>query len=135
MSSAPEPHLPVRRAELLVELPRVVLEGGLTLRTEVLRSRRRQPTGGTVEFVVDGRTHEARWDVDDGGWVATVGGVAEGDEVTVPEGGLVDGLGNRSGDRTVLTVGEVADVEWPPNMGVGGGRPPGPGGVGTFPPR
>ena len=99
-----------------------------------LRSRRQQPRGGTVEFVANGRTHEARWDADTEGWVTTVGGLEAGDEVIVPAGGLVDRLGNRSGEETVLTVGEVDEIEWPPNMGVGGGRPPGPGGVGTFPP-
>ena len=98
-----------------------------------LRSRPVTPTGGTLEFVVDGRTREARWDDGAGGWVATAG-VRAGGRVTVPEGGLVDGLGNRSGGERVLTVGEVDDVEWPPAIGPGGGRPPGPGGVGTFPP-
>jgi hypothetical protein len=44
----------------------------------------------------------------------------------VPEGGLVDGLGNRSGEAVELTVGEVRDAEWPPHIGSGGKRPPAP---------
>lgn len=99
-----------------------------------LRTRDVQPTGGTATLVVDGREVEAEWDPDADGWVATVAGVEEGDKVTLPAGGLVDGIGNRSGDESVLTVGEVVDVEWPPNMAVGGGKAPGPFGVGTVPP-
>lgn len=97
-----------------------------------VRIRPRSPTGGTVTFVADGRELVARWDVARGGWVATVPVVP--DRVVVPAGGLVDGLGNRSGGATVITVGEVAPLDWPPHMGPGGGRTPGPFGEGEFPP-
>jgi hypothetical protein len=76
--------------------------------------------------VVDGTAREATWDETAEAWTVTVDGVAAGDEVTVPAGGLVDGHGNRSGAEMALTVGEVAGVEWPPHIGSGGERPPAP---------
>ncbi|MEF8887083.1 MAG: neutral/alkaline non-lysosomal ceramidase N-terminal domain-containing protein [Haloarculaceae archaeon] len=91
-----------------------------------LRTRTQQPTGGTVTLVVGGTAHEAAWDPALEAWTAAVDGVAAGDEVTVPAGGLVDGHGNRSGAATTLTVGEVAPPEWPPHIGSGGERPPAP---------
>lgn len=100
---------------------------------ENLRVRPVQPTGGTVTIEVGGEAHEAQWDGDAEGWVATVEGVGAGDTVTVPENGLVDGLGNRSGAAVDLTVGSVATLDWPETMGTGGGDPPGLFGIGTFP--
>ena len=99
-----------------------------------LRTRLKEPRGGEVQFSVDGTERTARWDSEAGGWVATVGGISEGDRVTVAKGGLVDEFGNRSGAETELEVGEVDDIEWPPNMETGGGRPPGPFGIGRWPP-
>lgn len=91
-----------------------------------LRTRPRQPTGGRVTLIVDGTTHEATWDAARNAWMAAIDGLAAGDEITVPAGGLVDGAGNRAGAETVLTVGEVTALEWPPHIGSGGERPPAP---------
>jgi len=91
-----------------------------------LRSRPQQPAGGSVTLAADGSTREATWDATRGAWTVAVDGVAAGDELTVPAGGLVDGLGNRSGAETVLTVGDVSAVDWPPHIGSGGERPPAP---------
>ncbi|MFC3957770.1 neutral/alkaline non-lysosomal ceramidase N-terminal domain-containing protein [Halovivax cerinus] len=98
-----------------------------------LRTRLRSPHGGTATIEVNGESNEASWSDAAGGWVATVQDVAEGDVVTIPAGGLEDAFGNRSGDAVELTVGEVADVEWPENMTVGGGDPPGLFGIGRIP--
>ncbi len=95
-----------------------------------LRTRTQQPTGGTVTLVVDGTRHEATWDATRDAWTVALDGVAAGDEVTVPGGGLVDRHRNRSGAKTALTVGEVAAVEWPPHVGSGGERPPAPADLG-----
>jgi neutral ceramidase len=91
------------------------------------------PTGGTVAFTIAGRQHTARWDPASGGWAATLPGDLRGANVVVAPGGLRDGLGNVSGAPADVTVGTVADAEWPPNMGVNGGRPVGPLGIGEFP--
>ncbi|ELZ12266.1 hypothetical protein C479_05643 [Halovivax asiaticus JCM 14624] len=98
-----------------------------------LRTRARSPHGGTATIEVDGETVVATWDGAAGGWVGTAQGVTEGDVVTVPDAGLEDAFGNRSGDAVQLTVGEVADGEWPQNMTTGGGDPPGLFGIGTIP--
>jgi neutral ceramidase len=95
-----------------------------------LRTRDVHPTGGTVRFRAEGREHTARWD--GRGWSAVVPGVSGGD--TVEDVRLVDGLGNSSGPGRPLEVGVLAAVDWPPSIGPGGGRPPGPFGMGTFPP-
>lgn len=95
-----------------------------------LRTRPQQPTGGATTLVVDGTAHEATWDPTRDAWTVVVDGIAAGDEVRVPAGGLVDGHGNRSGAETALTVGEVAAVEWPPHIGSGGERPPAPADLG-----
>jgi neutral ceramidase len=94
-----------------------------------LRARDRTARGGTLRFVAVGREHEARWDEEAGGWLATLDTLP--DEVHVPAGGLRDGDGNRSGGVVDLTVGEVAPVVWPPAIGPGGGRSPGPFGLGA----
>jgi neutral ceramidase len=99
-----------------------------------LRIRLKEPRGGEVQFSDDGTERTARWDSDVGGWVATVGGISEGDTVTVANGGLVDEFGNQSSAETEFEVGEVTNIEWPPNMETGGGRPPGPFGIGRWPP-
>ena len=97
--------------------------------------RERSPSGGRAVLRVRGRRAVARWNGDAGGWVALVRGrIADGTPVTLAAGALRDGAGNRSGPAATLEVGEVAAIAWPPDMGVGGGRTPGPGGQGTFPP-
>ena len=91
-----------------------------------LRTRSVIPCGGSLTFEVGGMKREADWDEDRGGWTAVVGDTTEGDRVTVPEGGLVDSSGNRSGAAVALTVGQVKNVEWPPHIGSGGERPSAP---------
>ncbi|WP_336002175.1 neutral/alkaline non-lysosomal ceramidase N-terminal domain-containing protein [Halorientalis halophila] len=100
---------------------------------ENLRVRPIRPTGGLLAFSAAGQEHEARWDKGAEAWIATVSGVAAGDVVTVPENGLVDGLGNRNGKAVDLRVGSVAELDWPETMGTGGGDPPGLFGIGSFP--
>ncbi len=97
-------------------------------------ARSSSPRGGSLTFAVAGRVHTARWSDAAGGWVAAVPGLHDGDTVDVLSGGLVDGLGNTSGGAVTLTVGEVRPIEWPPDIGTGGGRAPGPLGEGSFPP-
>jgi neutral ceramidase len=99
-----------------------------------LRSRPVHPRGGVVRFQLDGRDHEARWDDDARAWVARVPAADDGIQIEVPARGLVDGLGNTSGDPVSLVLGQVAEPDWPPHLGPAGGRPPGPLGIGTFPP-
>jgi neutral ceramidase len=98
-----------------------------------LRSRPVYPEGGSVRFQLEGRDHDAHWDAEEQAWVATVLRADDG-EVAVAEHGLVDGLGNTSGSAVVVRIGELADLDWPPHLGPAGGRPPGPLGIGTFPP-
>ena len=98
-----------------------------------LRTRPISPDGGTVTFTINGDEYVAEWDDTHEGWVATVPGIRPDDAVQVPSGGLEDSAGNRSGGPLTVRVGEVAEVEWPPNRGPAGGRPPGPFGIGTWP--
>jgi neutral ceramidase len=98
-----------------------------------LRSRPVYPRGGTVRFHLDGRDHEAGWDEEAGAWVARVPASVDG-QVHVPPDGLVDGLGNTSGHPVSLVLDHLDDLDWPPHLGPAGGRPPGPLGIGTFPP-
>jgi neutral ceramidase len=95
-----------------------------------LRTRDVHPRGGSVTFSVGGRPHSARWD--GSAWSTAAVRLSDGDTVT--DAVLVDELGSSSGPGRTLTVGVVEDVQWPPAIGPGGGRPPGPFGVGTFPP-
>lgn len=92
------------------------------------------PIGGTLRILLDGRERVARYDAARGGWVLPAQGLRDGDVLRVPAGGLVDGAGNRSGAATTLTIGRVRRPDWPDHMGVGGGRSPGVGGEGSFPP-
>ncbi|CAA9537054.1 MAG: hypothetical protein AVDCRST_MAG85-4231 [uncultured Solirubrobacteraceae bacterium] len=93
------------------------------------------PTGGRAVLRIGRKTAVARWDGAAGGWVALVSGrVAPGTPIVLAAGALQDGAGNVNGEATTLKVGEVAQAQWPRAMGVGGGRTPGPGGQGTFPP-
>ncbi|HWH33314.1 MAG TPA: neutral/alkaline non-lysosomal ceramidase N-terminal domain-containing protein, partial [Egibacteraceae bacterium] len=93
-----------------------------------LRARERSPSGGVLRFCAGGRELEAVWDEAAQGWAAEVGDVPA--EVTVPEGGLRDAAGNRSGGAVALTVGQRRPLQWPPPMGPGGGRCPAPFGRG-----
>jgi hypothetical protein len=58
------------------------------------------------------------WQAGADGWVAEVPGDVT--SVEVADGALTDGHGNRSGAGGTFTVGEVADLVWPPHMAVGG---------------
>jgi neutral ceramidase len=93
------------------------------------------PAGGTATLTIGRKRVTARWDGAAGGWVATVTGrIADGTPIALAAGALRDGAGNVNGEAATLKVGEVAAAQWPRPMGVGGGRTPGPGGQGTFPP-
>jgi neutral ceramidase len=95
-----------------------------------VRTRAVHPDGGVVRFRLGAQERTASWD--GWGWSATVPAVGDGE--TVEDVVLVDGLGNSSGAPRPLTIGGMAPVEWPPSIGPAGGRPPGPLGIGTFPP-
>jgi hypothetical protein len=91
------------------------------------------PAGGSALLRIGTRTLSASWDRREGGWVTAPGPpVADGAPVRVLR--LRDGYGNRIRGATDVRVGELAPAEWPPNIGVGGGRTPGPFGEGVFPP-
>jgi hypothetical protein len=93
------------------------------------------PAGGRAVLRYRGRKIVARWSRPAGGWVATVRGVIRpGAPLVLRAGALRDGFGNTNGTAATLRAGAIAPVQWPPNMPVGNGRPPGPGGQGTFPP-
>jgi hypothetical protein len=95
--------------------------------------RPKSPAGGRASLIVRGKRVRARWQAKAGGWVAIVrGSVLAGDEITVAT--LRDHLGNRTAAPVTVKAGDIAEVEWPPNIGVGGGRTPGPFGQGVFPP-
>ena len=89
--------------------------------------------GGEVTFLAGGRELTARWDHALHGWVAPLPpGVTT---VTVPAGGLSDAYGNTTGASATLDLADgIGPADWPDNIGVGGGRTPGPGGQGSFPP-
>jgi neutral ceramidase len=100
--------------------------------TQSLLWRSETPVGGRAVLKIDGERHLARWNKRRQGWATTVsGGISEGERIRVAR--LVDRFGNRArGGR--FEVGELEPLDWPPNMGVGGGRTPGPFGEGQFPP-
>jgi neutral ceramidase len=101
--------------------------------TQSLIWRSQTPTGGRAMIELDGERHLARWNRRRRGWVAKVEGrVREGEKVEVAR--LVDRFGNRARRGGRFAVGELETLDWPPNMGVGGGRTPGPFGEGQFPP-
>jgi neutral ceramidase len=83
-----------------------------------LRYREPPPAGGVLRFRHGGTEHEARWDAISEGWLATVTGTVT--TVEVPDGALVDGNGNTSGAGGTFAVGDVAELDWPPDMEVGG---------------
>jgi neutral ceramidase len=97
--------------------------------------RPRTPSAGRVVVRVGGRRLAARWSRRLGGFaVRTRRAVRRGVPVVVPAGGIVDRWGNATGAAFEGRVGELSPLEWPPNMGTGGGRTPGPFGEGQFPP-
>ena len=95
------------------------------------RPRPTAPSGGTATLERDGESLTAAWDGDRGGWVLS--DVTPGETLRVQAGGIEDEHGNHSGSATTVRVGECDPLEWPPDVGTGGGRPPGPFGIGTFP--
>jgi neutral ceramidase len=92
--------------------------------------RPKSPTGGVARLVVGGRSLKARWNAKAGGWVARVRGAVASLEVA----SLRDRYGNRIAAPVTVTPGKIEPIAWPPNIGVGGGRTPGPLGQGEFPP-
>jgi hypothetical protein len=95
--------------------------------------RAKSPVGGAARLVVGGRSLTAHWSAKAHGWVARVrGAVAAGTPVQVTR--LRDRYGNRIAASVTVPAGQIAPVRWPPNIGVGGGRTPGPLGQGEFPP-
>jgi neutral ceramidase len=100
--------------------------------TQSLVWRSQTPVGGRAVVKFDGERRLARWNPGRRGWVTRVPGrVAEGELVKVVR--LRDRFGNRARPGS-FEVGDLAVLDWPPNMGVGGGRTPGPFGEGQFPP-
>ena len=99
-------------------------------------SRPREPEGGSLRFELGGRQGIAPWDPVRQTWSAGVSGDATTATVHVEPGALRDGLDNDSLAQppTDFVVGQLAPLDWPPSIGPGGGPPPGPGGVGSFPP-
>ena len=93
------------------------------------------PSGGRAILQIGSKNVIAKWNPAAGGWVATVRGrIPDGTSITLAAGALKDGAGNVNGKPATLRTGDIAPLEWPRPMGVGGGRTPGPGGQGTFPP-
>ncbi len=93
------------------------------------------PTGGRATLLLGKRKLRAVYVEREGGWrVVLKQRVRDGTKITLPAGGLRDGAGNRTGKAQVLVVGRLAEAKYPRTMGVGGGRTPGVGGSGTFPP-
>jgi len=99
-------------------------------------SRPHEPEGGSLRFELGGRQGIAPWDPVRQTWSAGVSGDATTATVHVEPGALCDGLDNDSLAQppTDFVVGQLAPLDWPPSIGPGGGPPPGPGGVGSFPP-
>ena len=94
-----------------------------------------RPSGGRAVLQIGQRRIRARWRAFADGWVADVRGrIAAGTGVAIAAGSLRDGAGNVNGADALLKVGAMAAPKWPTNMGVGGGRTPGPFGQGQFPP-
>ncbi len=93
------------------------------------------PEGGRAILRIGKRRHVARWSARNGGWAVTVRRrVRDGAAVVLRPAALRDRAGNVNGAAATLPVGRVENAKWPSNMGVGGGRTPGPGGEGSFPP-
>jgi neutral ceramidase len=104
-------------------------------RSRDILSRPRSPEGGRLRFQLGRLQLTAFWDPGRQTWTALVPGDATAATVLVAPGALRDGLGNASAAQaaTTFTVGQVAPLDWPADIGPGGGPPPGPFGQGTFP--
>jgi neutral ceramidase len=96
-------------------------------------SRPESPRGGRALVRVDGERLIASWRARVRAWVARAPAALDPRErVTIER--LRDGARNRSRGSTRVRLGRIEPLRWPPSMGVGGGRTPGPGGEGQFPP-
>ncbi len=124
----------------------VAEEGGALLRFHAalpapdpavnLLDRQVEPRGGVLRFRLGNLEGIARYDPATRTYEARLPRrVAAGEEVVIPEGGLEDEWGNRSGAERILRVGEVEKLSWPPPMPVGGWCVPGVGGSGCFYPE
>jgi len=100
-----------------------------------IRFRPVSPQGGRATLRIGRTVLRARWSPARQAWtVRTRRRVRTGTPVVVRAGALRDGAGNINGLAITLRAGTVVAATWPSNMGVGGGRTPGPFGEGSFPP-
>jgi hypothetical protein len=99
-----------------------------------IRWRPHSPRGGFALLRFGRRGWLGRWNEAKGAWSAVVPASWAREGATVRVGDLRDEFGNRTVEPVNAEIGKVAPVEWPTNMGVGGGRTPGPFGQGEFPP-
>jgi neutral ceramidase len=100
-----------------------------------IRWRPRSPRGGFAVIRVAGRGWLLRFNEREDAWTAVVPARWVRPGAAVRIGMLRDEHRNRPVEEPVtVRVGEMKPVRWPTNMGVGGGRTPGPFGQGEFPP-
>jgi hypothetical protein len=99
-----------------------------------IRWRPQAPRGGYALLRAGGRPWLARYSAGDGGWSVGLPFRFVRRSPTITVARLQDAAGNRTAGATEVKLGDVAKPTWPTNMGVGGGRTPGPFGQGTFPP-
>src|SRR5688572_11680317 len=91
------------------------------------------PWGGKAVLRVRGQRLKARWRPRRMAWVArSPRRVRRGARVRVLR--ARDKYGNRIAGKQRVRVGVIAPLAWPPNIGTGDGRTPGPLGEGNFPP-
>jgi neutral ceramidase len=100
--------------------------------TQSIIWRPRSPVGGRATVRIAGERLTGRWDGSREAWVAKPDGEIEAGAVARVR--VRDRFGNTSGRAARVALGELEPLDWPPNMGVGGGRTPGPFGEGAFPP-
>jgi neutral ceramidase len=96
-----------------------------------LRARDRHPDGGQLRVEVAGTSHLAR--PDGAGRYRLAGDALPRPlpaSVRLGDGALRDRHGNASGAGRDLRIGAVTEIRWPPDLGPGGGRSPGPFGTG-----
>ena len=100
-------------------------------------SRPKSPEGGVLRFRLRQGSRlrpgvlAALWDPLRGTWSVTLPGDQTAASVHLEPGALTDGLDNTSGSQPTVefAAGQVAPLDWPPDIGPGGGPPPGPGGL------